>query len=135
MGTPFWCNEGETRVLGILFGDQPVDGAYYLGLYKNTVSPGETAVVADMTEPSGFGYARKVLSRGVANWTIAGDIATYAEQTFLAQGGDWGNIYGYFITTTLTGTGGKLMALEHLGSAFNVLDGKGIKVVPKISCA
>jgi hypothetical protein len=25
--------------------------------------------------------------------------------------------------------------LEHLGSAFSVLDGKGIKVTPKIKCA
>ena len=49
--------------------------------------------------------------------------------------GPLGDIYGYFITTTLTGTGGKIMGLEHLGSAFSVLDGKGIKVTPKIKCA
>jgi hypothetical protein len=135
MATPIWCDEGENRVLNILLGDTPVDGALYLGLYKNSVQPGETARVSDLTEPSGFGYARKALSRGLANWNIAADTASYAEQTFLAQGGDWGDIYGYFITTSLTGTGGKLMGLEHLGSAFPVLDGKGIKVTPKIKCA
>jgi len=128
-----WCDEGENRVLGILLGDTPVDGAYYLGLYKNSVQPGEDDVVADMTEPSGYGYARKVLTRG--GWTIAAGAATYAEQTFLAVGGDWGNIYGYFITTTLTGTGGKLMGLEHLGSPLSVLNGKGVKLTPKIKCA
>lgn len=135
MGTPIWCDEGENRVLGILFGDTPVDGALYLGLYTNSVQPGETAKVSDLTEPSGFGYARKTLSRGTTHWTIIEDQATYGEQTFLAQGGDWGNIYGYFITTTLTGAGGKLMGLEHLGSAFSVLDGKGIKITPKLKCA
>lgn len=135
MGTAIWCDEGENRVLNILLGDTPVDGAYYLGLYKNSVQPAESVGVADLIEPSGFGYARKPLSRGLANWTISGDEAAYAEQTFLAQGGDWGDIYGYFITTTLTGTGGKLMGLEHLGSAFPVLDGKGIKITPKLKCS
>jgi hypothetical protein len=135
MGTPIWCDEGENRVLNILLGDTPVDGAWYLGLYKNSVEPGEDAKVSDLTEPSGFGYARKPLSRGLANWTITADEATYPEQTLLAQGGDWGNIYGYFITTTLTGTGGKLMGLEHLGSAYSVLDGKGIKIIPKLKCS
>ena len=135
MGTPIWCDEGENRVLNILLGDTPVDGAYYLGLYKNVVQPTESARLADLIEPSGFGYTRKPLARGLANWTISGDEASYSEQTFLAQGGDWGDIYGYFITTAMTGTGGKLMGLEHLGSAFPVLNGKGIKVTPKIKCA
>ena len=71
MGTPIWCDEGENRVLNILLGDSPVDGALYLGLYKNVVQPDETARVADLVEPSGFGYARKPLSRGLANWTIS----------------------------------------------------------------
>jgi hypothetical protein len=133
MGTPIWCDEGENRVLNILLGNTPVDGALYLGLYTNIAQPAEDDVVADMSEPSGYGYARKILTRG--SWTIVGDAATYAEQTFLASGGGWGNIYGYFITTTASGTGGKLMAVEHLGSPLSVLDGKGIKITPKIKCA
>jgi len=131
MSVAKWMDEGETRVLQILFGSLAVDGAYYLGLYKNSAEPDENITVADLTEISGYGYARKSLARG--SWTISGNQATYAEQTFLAQGGDWGNIYGYFITTTLTGTGGKLVAIEHFGTPFNIVDGKGIKIIPQIT--
>lgn len=128
-----WMDEGETRLLQILFGAQPVDGVLYLGLYKNTSEPAEDDILADMVEPSGYGYARKVLTRGT--WVITGDYATYPELTFLANGGDWGDVYGYFITTTLTGTGGKLLAIEHLATPFTILDGKGLKIVPKITCS
>ncbi|MEW6385901.1 MAG: hypothetical protein AB1491_00070 [Thermodesulfobacteriota bacterium] len=128
-----WLNEGENRVLNILLGAQPVDGTLWLGLYKNTEEPAETVTLADMNEPAGFGYARKALTRGY--WTIIDDYALYLEQTFLAQGGAWGNIYGYFICTVQSGTSGKLLALEHLDSPLNIEDGKGIKVVPKITCA
>ena len=58
MGTPIWCDEGENRVLNILLGDTPVDGAYYLGLYKNLVQPEETARVADLVEPPVVRFAR-----------------------------------------------------------------------------
>jgi hypothetical protein len=135
VGTPVWVNEGENRVLHILLGNSSVDSVLYLGLLKNTVAPGEDAKVSDMVEPSGFGYARKPLARGVTYWTITDDTALYAEQTFLAVGGGWGNIYGYFICTSVSGTGGVLLCLEHLGSPFSVLDGKGIKIIPRIKCA
>lgn len=133
MSVAKWMDEGETRVLQILLGSQPVDGAYYLGLYKNSAEPAESATLSDLTEVSGYGYTRKTLTRG--SWTISGDQATFAEQTFLAQGGDWGNIYGYFICTALTGTSGKLMAIEHFDAPYNIVDGKGIKIVPKITIA
>lgn len=126
-----WMDEGETRLLQILFGTQPVDGTLYLGLYKNSGEPAEDDVLADMTEPSGYGYGRKALTRGT--WVITGDYATYPELTFLANGGDWGDIWGYFITTSFTGTGGKLLAIEHLAQKLTVLDGKGIKIVPKMT--
>ena len=127
-----WMNEGETRLLQILFGAQAVDGTLYLGLYKDSVEPGEEATLATLTEPAGYGYARKPLTRG--SWVITGDYATYPEVTFLANGGDWGGIWGYFIATTLTGTGGKLLAIEHLNQVLSILDTKGVKVVPKITC-
>jgi len=131
MSVARWMDEGETRVLQILLGSLAVDGAYYLGLYKNSALPNENSTVADLIEVSGYGYARKTLTRG--SWTITGNKATYEEQTFLAQGGDWGTIYGYFITTTLTGTGGKLIAIEHFDVPFNIVNGKGIKIIPQIT--
>jgi hypothetical protein len=125
-----WMDEGENRVLNILLGTTPVDGVLYLGLYRNPTELGEDEGLSDIEEPSGSGYARKILTRGM--WTIAGDVATYDIQTFLAAGGDWGNIWGYFIATSLDNTG-KLMATEHLNALLNIEDGRGIKIVPQIT--
>ncbi|MBI5872703.1 MAG: hypothetical protein HZB36_00970 [Candidatus Omnitrophica bacterium] len=128
-----WVDEGETRVAQILFGAQAVDATLYLGLYTNTTEPAETANLAAITEPSGNGYARIALSRGT--WTITADHADYAQQTFTASGGNWGNVYGYFIATSSDGTG-KLLCVEQFSTApFNVNDGDSVKVTPKITVA
>jgi hypothetical protein len=128
--TAKWHDQGENRVLSILLGAQAVDGAMYMGLYTNTTELGEDAELADLVEPSGYGYARKTLTRG--SWTITGSIAIYALQTFTAAGGDWGDIAGYFIATSLDSSG-KLIASEHFATALDVKDGKGIKITPKIT--
>lgn len=124
-------DEGEARVLEILLGTRNPDGALYLGLYKTPITePDETAVLTDLVEPSGYGYSRKTLTRG--QWTLNGNAAAYPMQTFLASGGDWGDVAGYFIATSLDNSG-KLIALEHFASALQVLDGKGIKITPQIT--
>ncbi len=134
-----WVDEGETRVLQILLGDQAVDASLYLGLYEDTTEPAETATLASITEcqegGSLYGYARKTLTRGSGTWTITGDYATYAQQTFTASGGDWGNQYGYFIGTS-SDNSGKMLCLEHFSNGpYNVVDGGSVKVTPKITCA
>lgn len=121
-------DEGENRILNMLLGSLAVDGAWYLGLYKNVTEPAEDITLAGFTEPSGFGYARKTLTKG--SWTIVADLASYAQQTFLASGGDWGNITGYFIATT-SNNSGKVIAICHFTEALAVLNTKGIKVAPK----
>jgi len=130
MSVAKWMDEGENRVLNILLGTTPVDGVLYLGLYRNPTELSEAEKLTDIDEPSGSGYARKILTRGM--WTIAGDVATYEMQTFLAAGGDWGNIWGYFIATSLDNSG-KLLATEHLNALLNIGDGRGIKIIPKIT--
>lgn len=128
-----WVDEGELRVAQILFGAQAVDATLYLGLYTNTTEPLETANLAALTEPSGNGYARIALSRG--SWTVTGDYAQYAQQTFTANGGNWGNVYGYFIATSADGSG-KLLGVEQFtGAPFVVNDGDSVKVTPKITVA
>lgn len=122
-------DQGEEHFADILFGDQPVDGAMYMGLYRNTLEPAETVVLTDFDEPYGSGYSRKQLTRGL--WTVAGGLATYELQTFLASGGDWGNITGYFLATTLNNTG-LCLAICHFSAAFSVTSGKGIKIVPQM---
>lgn len=123
-------NEGEHRIADILFGIQAVDGELYLGIYKDAVEPAEDATIASLNEVSGFGYARKTLTRGT--WVITDDEAVYTEQTFLASGGDWGDTYGYFIATS-SDDSGKLMSIEQFASARPIEDGKGLKITPKMT--
>ena len=125
-----WQNEGINRILNILFGAQAVDTTLYLGLHLNAAQPAVTAVLADLTEPSGHGYARLPLTRNA--WVVSGNQASYAAQTFMASGGDFGLIYGSFICTSLTGTGGILLNLDYLYSPIYIATGKGIQIVPTI---
>jgi hypothetical protein len=122
-------DEGEGFVLDVLFVSEPVPGNLYLGVYKVPVTePAETLVLTGLTEPSGMGYQRKALVRG--SWVRTGDLITYPNQTFLATA-DWGDIYGYFLATSLDNSG-KLLAMGHFSAPLNVLDGKGIIIIPKI---
>jgi len=126
-----WVDDGEHRVADILFGDQPVDDTLYLRLYTNDTEPAETAKLVDVTEVSGNGYSAKALSRG--SWTISGEQATYAQQTFEASEA-WGNVYGYYVATS-SGETGVLLAVEHFTNGpYNVQSaGDQIKITPKIT--
>lgn len=130
-----WTDEGEARVAGILFNATAVDTTLYLGLYTApTTEPPETAVMTDLTEPSGGAYARIALTRGT--WTITGSAASYAQQTFAASGGSWGSVYGYFITTTLSGTSGKLMGVEQFSDGpYSIGDGDSVRITATITVA
>ena len=123
-----WTDLGENWTANVLFGSRSPDTTLKIGLYTAPTSePGETATLSDLTEPSGNGYSRIDLSRG--SWTVSGDTATYAEVTFTASGGNWGNVYGYFICTS----DGLLLAAEHFANGpYNVTDGSSVKITPKI---
>jgi len=122
-------DEGENRIANILLGATPVDGVLYLGLYKNVTEPAETVSLSDLTEVSGYGYARQSLVRG--SWVITTNSAVYTQRIFLANGGNWGSIYGYFIGTTIDDSG-KLIGLEHFDSPYVIVDTKGIKITPTL---
>jgi hypothetical protein len=128
-------DEAENRVLNILFEATSVEN-YYLGIYTApTIALAEAEVMTDLTEPSGNGYARQVLTRAT-DWTVIADEAVAAQKTFTASGGAWGNCYGYFITTELTGTAGKLMWSELFSDGpYNIVDSGNIKVSCKCKCA
>lgn len=125
-------NEGEHDALDILFGSKAVNSVMYLGLYLNSDEPAETAQLIDLTEPVGNGYARMVLTRGV--WSVVADLAGYVKQTFIASGGDWGQVYGYFICDVLTGTAGKLWFVEHFSNGpYNATNLSNVGVTPQIT--
>ena len=130
---PKLVNEGENRILNILFGSTSVDSNLYLGLYMDTSEPAETASLSDLTEPSGNGYARIQVQRG--SWSITNDVAEYAEQTFQASGGDWGDVYGYFIGTSTDDSGKLLFVEDFSGGPFTINDGSSIKVTPKVTAS
>lgn len=130
-----WCDQGEARVCQILFGATAVDSNLYLGIYKSpTTEPDESAVVNDLTEPSGNGYARIALARGTWTTGSATSNASYAQQTFACTGGTWGACYGYFITTTSAGTANSLLAVEQFTNGpYTINDGDSIKITPVIT--
>lgn len=131
-----WCDEGENKVLNILFEATAVDSTLYIGLYEDSSEPGETANLAALTEQTlTNGYARQPLTRGT-NWSVASDVATAAQVTFTASGGAWGNQYGWFMTDVLSGTSGVLFCVENFSDGpYNVTNGDSVKVTAAITCA
>lgn len=101
--------EGMDNAMGVfLKGDTRPD--LYVGLFLDSAEPGFDAVLSDITEPVGNGYARQLLTSG--SWTIADGVATQAVKTFTCSGTAWGNVYGWFICTVLSGTSGVLYTVQ-----------------------
>lgn len=129
-----WCTEGLNRILNILFEATAVDATLYLGLYTNTTEPVVGASLADVTEPSGGGYARLELTRGT-DWTIAAALATAGVETFTSSGAAWGNVYGYFVASS-SDNSGDLMLAEHFSDGpYDNIDGGSISCQVKITGA
>jgi hypothetical protein len=130
-----WCDEGENYLLDVFFTGEPQPGTLYLGLYTDpSTEPSESAVLSGLTEPSGADYARQSIASG--DWTLSGAQATGPQKTFTASLGAWGNCYGYFLTTVLSGTSGKLLAVENFSDGpYNVPSGGSIKVTPKFTAS
>ena len=128
-------NEGENNVLntylkGVARGD------LYLALYTDASEPAEAITLATITElPEGVnGYDRIALDDG--DWTVVNDVATNVQKTFTAAGGDWGNVYGYFICNVITGVVGKVLFVESFSDGpYNVLNGLSVLVTPAIQAA
>ncbi len=127
-----WHNEGEELNLDVFFkgAARPAD-SWYLGLYTNATQPGESATLANITEPSGGNYARKRIYDN--DWSRTGSEISAPQQTFQASGGCW-TVYGWFLCTVASGTEGKLLASEHFSDGpYNVPDGGSVKVTPKVT--
>lgn len=124
-----FVKEGRNRIANILLGNLTADVYWYVGLYKNDTEPPDDASLANIIEISGSDYTRKSLPKG--SWTIVDDIATFAEQTFLAGNLLWGAVTGYFIASSVD-FAGKLIAVEHFTNPFFIEANKGIKFIPKV---
>ena len=96
----FTPNEGETLVANLVVkgADDDRGTSTLLVLFTNT-SPGESITAATLDQPTGTGYAPITLVDDT--WTVTGDTASYALQTFTAgSGGFTGSVQGYAILTT-----------------------------------
>ena len=128
----FTPNEGETLIANLIHKNADVDRgtSLELGLFTN-VAPGETITEATLTEPTGTGYAR--ISLTDASWSVTGDVASYAEQTFTGGAGGWtGSIQGYFIATT--GTTARALYVEVDASGpYTINENDTYKITPNIT--
>lgn len=127
-------NEGETLVANLVFKNADVDRGTNMELMLFTNgSIDETITEATLTEPTGTGYARISLVDGT--WSVVGDLASYAEQTFTAGAGGWtGSIQGYAIVTT--GTTPRIVAIEvDPNGPYTLNENDTYKITPNITVA
>jgi len=125
--TPY---EGDQLVGNLLYKNADVDRGTSLELLLFTAPTTLTKsmVLADLTEVTGYGYARKTLVDG--SWTVNADgTVSYAQQTFTPSGGSWSNVQGYAIITT--GTAPVILHIERgAGAPYTVADGQPFNVTP-----
>jgi len=128
----FTPNEGETLIAQVIHQRTHIDRAatLELGLFTDA-APGETITEATIAEPTGGGYARIVLTD--ASWSVTGDTADYAQQTFTCTGTDYSaNVYGYFIASV--GTTQRLLYVEIDASGpYDINVNDTYKITPNIT--
>lgn len=130
-------DSGEANIGNIYLRNQAHNANLFLGLYTNGTQPGEADTMTQITEASGGGYARIALPP--ADWTLQGGQTAEGGSRFnqpqriFVFTAAIGNVTGYFITTTLTGTTGPLVITEHFPAAVNVNQaGFEVRVTPGI---
>jgi hypothetical protein len=132
----FTPDEGETLIAQVIHQRTHVDrdADLELGLLTN-VAPGEAITHAAITEPTGTGYARITLTD--AAWSVVGDTASYAEQTFTGGAGGWtGQVQGYFIASKSAGGTKRLLYVEVDGNGpYTINENDTYKITPNISIA
>ena len=128
----FMTTEGETLMAEVVHQRTHVDRAatLELGLFTN-VAADDTLTEATVTEPTGTGYARIILTD--ATWGVTGDTADYAQQTFTGGAGGWtGSVQGYFIASV--GTTQRLLYVEIDGSGpYTINENDTYKITPNIT--
>jgi hypothetical protein len=108
----------------------------YIGLYTNASALNKDHKMTNITEVTGGGYAR--LPINAADWTMDINKTINGGTLFIQPRQSWvfnaavGNVTGYFITTSLTGTTGKLISSEHFPSVANANQADfEIRIVPR----
>ena len=125
-------NSGETLVVGMIVNKTAPENLV-LKLFKSNTTPAETDTAATYTEADFTGYAAITLTG--ASWSVTGDTATYAQQTFTSSANQTlQNVYGYFLVQA---TSGILVLAERFTDAPYAISNNGdnIKITPTITAA
>ena len=91
--------EGQDYIAELLYPQSLVAQTLLLGLFTNTTGNlVEASTWANVTQPTGGGYAEITLSTG--SFTVnSGGVTTYPKQSWTASA-DWSaDIYGYYVRT------------------------------------
>jgi len=130
----FTPNEGETLIGQVIHQriHEDRDATLELGLFTNAAAD-EDLTEATVTEPTGTGYARIVLTD--ASWDVTADLASYAQQTFTGGAGGWtGSIYGYFVASVSSGGTQRLLYMEIDGNGpYTINENDTYKITPQIT--
>ena len=103
-----------------------------LGLFTNASVDADT-VLADITEPTGDGYARITLTDADWTFTALTGVVENLQKTFTAGASGFTDPQGYFIVSK--GASPKLAAIEvGVGAPYDMSgDGYTLKVTPKVT--
>lgn len=117
-------DEGEKLFLEILMqgaDEHDTPDGWYVGMCAEPTSVDETLTLADLTEPTGNGYARIKLDRNDVDWPVVdargnNHRALSKDIQFAASGGDWDvACTRMFLCNVSSGTEGELI---NMGAPF-----------------
>jgi hypothetical protein len=128
-------NEGKHLLAEVIHQRTHVDrdADLKLGLFTNASGLSAASALANITVPTGTGYASKTLTD--ASWSVTLGVASYAQQTFTGGAGGWsGAVYGYYIYTIAAGGTARLLYYEIDASGpYTINENDTYKITPGIT--
>ena len=131
-------DEGAKGLLESYFQSVAEPVTFYAGLGNGARPTGDTTVMTGLTEVTGTGYARQAVNSDSTDWPTvqleSSEMAATSKQlTFSCSGGTWSTYDYVFLTTTLSGTGGILIAGWDVTTSRALASGESYKPTLRIS--
>lgn len=121
---PF-TNEGEILILDVFTGETSPPANLYVALV--TSAPGETTTLATMSEVSGSGYSRQLITFDPAGLDSGDGQADSSTVTFTATG-TWTGATHAVLTDAASGTSGNLISYRSLSTTRTLGNGDTMDV-------
>jgi hypothetical protein len=131
-------DEGATDILDCYFRSATEPATFYAGLGNGTRPTGDTTIMTGLTEVTGTGYARQAINSDSTDFPTltlqSSEVAVDSKQvTFTCSSGTWSTYNFVFLTTTSSGTAGKLIASWDVGTARALAAGESYKPTLRIT--